>query len=153
VIADAPAAHCACKLIRATQSFLGTNARHEIDALAGWRTSIAGVSLDVGGIAYTYPSHENAPDSGLYDLQYFELAAKVSYEVRSLPAPLKVLGAFNWSPNYQLESGKSFYVEGGLEVGLFYDLTLAGRLGYQWIQNNTRWGSPGHWQVSGQWSE
>ncbi|MBP0447676.1 TorF family putative porin [Roseomonas sp. SSH11] len=38
-------------------SFLGTNARQEVDALAGWRTTVAGVSLDVGGIAYTVSVH------------------------------------------------------------------------------------------------
>ncbi|WP_338663408.1 TorF family putative porin [Pararoseomonas sp. SCSIO 73927] len=129
-------------------TFLGTNARQEIDALAGWRTTFAGVSLDIGGIAYTYPGYDNAP--GAYDLQYFELAAKASYEIPNLPVPVKVLGAFNWSPNYQLESGDSFYVEGGVEIGLPYNFTLAGRAGYQWIQNNTRWGSPdfANWNVT-----
>ena len=129
-------------------TFLNTNARQEIDALAGWRTSLYGVSLDLGGIAYTYPGYQNGP--GFYDLQYFELAAKASYEVPSLPVPMKVLGALNYSPNYQAESGTGFYVEGGVEVSLPYDLTLAGRAGYQWIQNNARWGSPdfANWNVT-----
>ncbi|MBP0494512.1 TorF family putative porin [Roseomonas indoligenes] len=129
-------------------AFLGTNARQEIDALAGWRTTFAGVSLDVGGIAYTYPGYEHG--LGAYDLQYFELAAKASYEIPNLPVPVKVLGAFNWSPNYQLESGDGFYVEGGVEIGLPYDLTLGSRAGYQWIQNNARWGSPdfANWNVT-----
>ncbi|SHK24729.1 conserved hypothetical protein [Roseomonas rosea] len=131
-------------------SFLGTNARQEIDAMAGWRTTLAGVSLDLGGIAYTYPGYRNPASSGLYDLQYYELAVKAAYEIPSLPLPVKVLGAFNWSPNYQLESGNGYYVEGGLELGLPLDFTLAGRLGYQWIQNNTRWGSPdfANWNVT-----
>jgi uncharacterized protein (TIGR02001 family) len=129
-------------------AFLGTNARQEIDALAGWRTTVAGASLDVGGIAYTYPGYEHGP--GFYDLQYFELAAKASYEIPSLPVPMKVLASFNWSPNYQAESGNGFYVEGGVEFALPYDFTLAGRAGYQWIQNNTRWGSPdfANWNVT-----
>ncbi|WP_424137146.1 TorF family putative porin [Roseomonas chloroacetimidivorans] len=129
-------------------AFLGTNARQEIDALAGWRTTIAGVSLDLGGIAYIYPGYKNASGTGLYDLQYFELAARTSYEVPLLP--VRVLGALNWSPNYQLESGNGFYVEGGVEVGMPYDLTLAGRLGYQWIQNNPHWGSPdfANWNIT-----
>ena len=129
-------------------TFLNTNARQEIDALAGWRTSLYGVSLDLGGIAYTYPGYRNGP--GFYDLQYFELAAKASYEVPSLPVPMKVLGAINYSPNYQAESGTGFYVEGGVEISLPYDLTVAGRAGYQWIQNNARWGSPdfANWNVT-----
>nr|MCV4209179.1 TorF family putative porin [Roseomonas sp. SXEYE001] len=131
-------------------AFLGTNARQEVDAMAGWRTTIAGVSIDLGGIAYTYPGYSNPAGSGLYDLQYFELAVKASYEVSSAPMPIKVLAAFNYSPNYQLETGNSFYVEGGLEIGLPHDLTLAGRAGYQWIQNNTRWGAPdfANWNVT-----
>jgi uncharacterized protein (TIGR02001 family) len=131
-------------------AFLGTNARQEIDALAGWRTSVAGVSLDLGGIAYTYPGYDNPAGSGLYDLQYYELAVKASYEVPNLPVPAKLLASFNWSPNYQLESGDGYYVEGGVEVGLPLDFTLAGRAGYQWIQNNTRWGSPdfANWNVT-----
>ncbi|WP_052402789.1 TorF family putative porin [Muricoccus aerilatus] len=129
-------------------AFLGTNARQEVDALAGWRTTVAGVSLDLGGIAYTYPGHEHGPS--LYDLQYFELAVKASYEVPNLPMPVKVLGAFNWSPNYQSEAGDGFYVEGGLEVSLPYNFALAGRAGYQWIQNNARWGTPDYanWNVT-----
>jgi uncharacterized protein (TIGR02001 family) len=129
-------------------AFLGTNARQEVDALAGWRTTVAGISLDLGGIAYTYPGYDNGP--GLYDLQYFELGVKASYEAPSAPLPVKVLGAFNWSPNYQSESGEGFYVEGGLEVALPHNFTLAGRAGYQWIQNNARWGTPDYanWDVT-----
>lgn len=131
-------------------SFLGTNARQEIDALVGYRFSAYGVSLDVGGIAYTYPGYRNPTSSGLYDLQYFEIAAKAAYEIPSLPLPVKVLGSAFYSPNYQLESGTGFYVEGGLEITLPYDLTLASRVGYQWIQNNARWGSPdfANWNVT-----
>jgi len=131
-------------------SFLGTNARQEIDALAGWRTTYAGVSIDLGGIAYTYPGYDNPQGTGLRDLQYFELAAKAAYEIPNLPLPVKVLGAFNWSPNYQAESGDGFYVEGGVELTLPYDLTLAGRGGYQWIQRNQFWGSPdfANWNVT-----
>jgi len=134
-------------------AFLGTNARQEVDAIAGWRTTVSGVSLDVGGIAYTYPGYRNAPGSGLYDLQYFELAAKVAYEVPNAPAPLKLLGAFNYSPNYQLETGSGFYIEGGVEIGLPRDFTLAGRVGHQWIRNNTRWGSPDflNWNITLSW--
>ena len=127
-------------------SFLGTNARQEVDALAGWRTTVAGVSLDLGGIAYTYPGYRNPTGSGLYDLQYFEVSAKASYEFE----PVKLLAAINYSPNYQLESGTGVYVEGGVEVALPFNLTLSGRVGHQWIQNNTRWGSPDftNWNVT-----
>ncbi|MCR0980879.1 TorF family putative porin [Roseomonas populi] len=130
-------------------AFLGTNARQEIDALAGWRTTFAGVSLDLGAIAYNYPGYQHTAP-GTFDLQYYELAVKAAYEIPSLPVPVKILGAFNWSPNYQLESGNGYYVEGGVEIGLPYDFTLAARGGYQWIQNNTRWGSPdfGNWNVT-----
>jgi len=129
-------------------TFPGTNARQEVDAMAGWRTSVSGVSLDLGGIAYTYPGYSHGP--GAYDLQYYELALKAAYEIPSLPLPVKLLGGFNWSPNYQAESGNGYYVEGGVELSLPHDFTLAGRLGYQWIQNNPRWGTPdfANWNIT-----
>lgn len=48
-------------------TFLGAIARQEIDALAGWRTTFSGVSVDFGGIVYSYPGYENRPTS-YYDL-------------------------------------------------------------------------------------
>ncbi|WP_426956269.1 TorF family putative porin [Muricoccus radiodurans] len=125
-------------------SFAGTDARQEVDVLAGYRFAIGGVKFDLGGVGYLYPGYDYP--QGAFDLNYFELAARVSYEFD----PLKVLGSAFWSPNFQAESGSSFYLEGGLEVKLPLDFTLAGRFGYQWIDRNNRFGTPdfANWNVT-----
>lgn len=122
-------------------NFLGTDARQEVDVLGGYRFSAGGVSLDLGGIGYLYPGYDKPP--GGFDLQWFEAAAKASYELE----PAKFLLSGFYSPNFNVESGDAFYVEGGVElklpsIGLPLDFTLAGRLGYQWVDRNTRFGAP-----------
>ncbi len=42
-------------------AFLGTDARQEIDALAGYRFELATVKFDIGGIYYTYPGYQAQP--------------------------------------------------------------------------------------------
>lgn len=125
-------------------AFLGTNARQEVDLSGGYRFEVGGASLDLGGIWYTYPGYDKP--TGGYELNYFEFAAKGSYQIE----PVKLLGAFYYSPEFQLESRNAFYVEGGVEVSLPYDFTLAGRAGYQWIDKNDRYGLPNfaNWQVT-----
>ncbi len=122
-------------------TFLGTNARQEVDVLGGYRFELAGVKLDVGGIGYIYPGYEERP--GQFDLNYAEAAVRASYELD----PVKFLLSGFYSPNFQAESRNSLYVEGGVEVkvpiaGL--DLTLAGRVGHQWIDRNERFGTPNY---------
>jgi glycosyltransferase involved in cell wall biosynthesis len=58
--------------------------------------------------------------------------------------PVNLLAAFNYSPNFFGRSGDGFYVEGGADwkTGV-WDLTLGGRIGYQWIQRNAVFGTPG----------
>ena len=124
-------------------NFVGTNARQEVDYLAGYRKEVAGVSLDVGGIYYTYPAHDRP--AGL-TLNWFEFAGKAAYTPVD---PVKVAAAFFYSPMFQLESGDAYYVEGGVELKLPLDLTLAGRGGYQWVSRNIRYGVPDYanWSV------
>ena len=125
-------------------TFPGSNARQELDLLAGFRTEVAGVSLDLGGVFYTYPGYDK-PDGG-YDYNYFELMAKASYTLD----PVKFLGTVAWSPDFYYESGSAVYLEGGADVSLPFDFTLAGRFGYQWIDRNTRYGAPDYsnWSVA-----
>ncbi len=125
-------------------AFAGTNVRQEVDYLAGYRTELAGVTLDAGGAYYTYPSH-NRP--GGLTLNWFEFAGKASY---APVEPVKLLASFFYSPNFQLESGDGYYAEGGVEVKLPYEFTLAGRGGYQWVARNNRFGLPDYanWSVA-----
>ena len=79
-------------------------------------------------------------------MSFFEFAGKVSYEI----APVKVLGSFYYSPDFQLDARNAYYVEGGVEVKMPLDVTLAGRYGYQWIDRNVNYGLPdfGNWSVA-----
>ena len=57
--------------------------------------------------------------------------------------PVTFLGTAAYSPNFWGSSGDGYYVEGGIDVKIPYiDVTLSGRLGYQWIERNSRFGAP-----------
>lgn len=117
-------------------AFLGTDARQEIDALAGYRFELATVKFDIGGIYYTYPGYQAQP--GQFELSYWEVALKASRAF----GPVKLLGGFNFSPNYFSRSGHSYYLEAGADVTLPWEFQLSGRLGYTWIERNSRFGTP-----------
>ena len=42
----------------------------------------------------------------------------------------------------KVRPGAGNYVEGGVDVTLPFEVTGSGRVGYQWIQNNPRFGTP-----------
>ncbi len=117
-------------------AFQGTDARQEVDAVAGYRFQALGIDWDVGGILYTYPGYNQQP--GQYRLEFFEAALRASREF----GPVKVLGAFHWSPNFSAQAGNGFYLEGGVDVTLPFEFTASARLAYQWIDRNPRWGTP-----------
>lgn len=108
------------------------DANLELDAMFGYRFSLAGIKFDLGGIYYAYPG---ANEGGL-DYNFFEVAAKAAYEI----GPATLRAAFHWSPEFQFESGNGYYVEGGVDLKLPFEFVLAGRLGYQWIDKNDRFG-------------
>ena len=111
-------------------SFAGTNARQEVDLNAGYRFAIGDVKLDVGATYYTYPGY-TAPTGG-FELNFLELALRGSYEA----GPFKFVGTAAYSPNFQVESGAAFYVEGGFDLTLDFGFTLSPRIGYQTIERN-----------------
>lgn len=125
-------------------TFPGSNARQELDLLAGYRFEVGGLALDLGGVFYTYPGYDKP--EGSYDYNYFEAVAKASYTLD----PVKFLGTAAWSPDFYFESGSAVYLEAGADVTLPLDFTLAGRFGYQWIDRNTRYGAPDYsnWSVA-----
>lgn len=124
-------------------AFPGSNARQEVDFLAGHRFELGGVSLDLGGVFYTYPGYD-APAAG-YDFNYFELVAKGGYSLDRV----KFVGTAAWSPDFYYESGTGLYLEAGADLSLPAGLTLAGRWGHQWIDRNARYGAPDYsnWSV------
>jgi uncharacterized protein (TIGR02001 family) len=111
-------------------AFAGTNARQELDLLAGYRFAVGDLKLDVGAIYYTYPGYE-APTGG-YELNYLEFALRTSYEI----APVKLVGFAAFSPNFTGESGAGYYIEGGFDMALDFGFTLAARAGYQFVERN-----------------
>jgi uncharacterized protein (TIGR02001 family) len=111
-------------------AFAGTNARQEVDVLAGYRFALGAVKLDLGATYYAYPGY-NAPTGG-FELDFWEFALRATYEVE----PFKFLGTAAWSPNFTGESGTAFYLEGGFDLSLDYGFTLSPRVGYQWVERN-----------------
>lgn len=124
-------------------AFLGTDARQEVDALAGYRFEALGIKWDVGAIYYAYPGYDRP--AGGFTLDYVEVAAKAS---RAFGSTTLQASAF-FSPNYQLRSGRSLYVEGGVDQALPFDVTGSVRLGYLAIERNERFGTPDYltWSV------
>ena len=110
--------------------------RQELDLLAGYRFTVSDVNIDLGYIAYLYPGQNKAPGTQLNEYQ--ELSVKANYTIDIV----KLSTAFNYSPNFFGHSGAGYYLEGGVDVTLPYEITASGRLGYQWIDKNPVFGTP-----------
>ncbi len=118
--------------------------RQELDLLAGYRFTVAGVKLDLGYIAYLYPGQNKAPGGQLNEFQ--EVGIRASYAID----PVKFQAAFFYSPNFFGRSGDGYYVEGGADVALPFGFTAIGRLGHQWIERNAFFGTPDYlWYAVG----
>jgi len=111
-------------------AFAGTNARQELDLLAGYRFAIGDLKLDLGATYYAYPGYSAAP--GGFDLDFYEFALRASYEI----APMKFVATAAWSPQFTGESGAAYYLEGGFDMALDYGFTVSPRVGYQWVERN-----------------
>jgi uncharacterized protein (TIGR02001 family) len=106
---------------------LGEDAQIEIDWYAGIKPTWGILTFDFGVIYYTYPG---AGDSAA-ELDYVELKAGVSGEVfKNLTAGATVY----WSPDYTLETGETWVVEGALAYALpqiwIFSPTVSGLVGY-----------------------
>lgn len=127
-------------------NFQGLDARQEVDVYGGYRVTLGGFNLDFGGIGYLYPGYNRPPGGVSPVLDFAEIYVKATREI----GPVNLLAAFNYSPNYFGRSGDGFYIEGGADwkTGV-WDLTLGGRIGYQWIQRNQVFGTPDYawWSV------
>jgi uncharacterized protein (TIGR02001 family) len=112
-------------------AFPGSDIRQETDFVFGYRLALGGVKLDIGGTYFGYPGYDKPP--GGFDWAWWEANLRASYEID----PLKLVGLVAWSPNFNFESGQAWYVEGGFDLKLDFDITLSARAGYQWIEYNT----------------
>jgi uncharacterized protein (TIGR02001 family) len=113
--------------------FAGTNARQEVDFLAGYRFELAGFGLDAGVIFYTYPGYTGPPG-----LDYVEFALTASREIE----PVTLRAGVYYSPRFTAGSGEAVYVQGQAVLALPLEFTLTGTLGYQFIERNDRFGTP-----------
>ncbi|WP_419899162.1 TorF family putative porin [Roseomonas sp. USHLN139] len=125
-------------------SFAGSDARQELDLLAGYRFTALDIAWDLGGVLYSYPGYTRP--AGGYRFDYAEAVLKAS---RSFDA-VTLLGSVAVSPDYFGQSGLGVYLEGGLDVALPLGLTASGRLGHQWIEREPRFGTPDYatWSAS-----
>lgn len=118
-------------------AFAGTDARQEVDGLAGYRFEVSGLKVDLGGVYYAYPGY--TAQAGQYGLAFAEAVAKLSYEIDSVT----LLGTAAYSPDFFGTSGTGIWLEGGFDWKTpVLDVTLSGRLGHQWIERNNRFGAP-----------
>jgi uncharacterized protein (TIGR02001 family) len=118
--------------------------RQELDILAGYRFELAGVNLDIGYVGYFYPGQSKPEGTQLNE--YHEVVAKAAYTIDIV----KLSAAFAYSPNFFGRSGDGFYLEGGVDVTLPWELTAFARLGHQWIHRNPRFGTPDYlWYAVG----
>jgi uncharacterized protein (TIGR02001 family) len=117
-----------------------SDANIELDGLFGYRREIFGIKFDLGAIYYAYPGASTQP----HTLNYWEFALKAASEI----GPATLLGAIYYSPDFQLESGTGLYSEGGIDLKLPFDFVISGRLGYQSIDRNERFGLPDFWNWS-----
>ncbi|MBR0657810.1 TorF family putative porin [Neoroseomonas oryzicola] len=118
-------------------AFPNTNARQEVDLIGGYRRTIDNFTFDIGGTWYTYPGYSEQP--GQYQLAYAEAILKLKYELE----PVTFVGTAAWSPDFFGSSGNSLWLEGGADWKTpLHDIVISGRIGYQWIDNNARFGAP-----------
>ncbi len=118
-------------------AFPNTNARQEVDAIGGFRHTISDFTFDISAIYYGYPGYSEQP--GQNQLAFFETILKLKYALD----PVTFVGTAAWSPDFFASSGDGWWLEGGIDVKLpIHDIVISGRLGYQWIENNARFGAP-----------
>jgi len=125
--------------------FAGLDARQEVDVYGGYRFTAFDTKFDIGVIGYLYPGYTSVP-GGIARLNYWEgyIMAKREF------GPVTVSGAFHASPDFFGTSGEGFHVQGGLDYATgIWDVTVAGRVGYQWIERNAVFAGPDYawWSI------
>lgn len=109
----------------------------EMDISGGYRNAFAfdpKATYDVGLIYYYYPGTQHAD----LDFDWLDAMGKVGYDFGFAQPSLKLL----YSPEMQYESGNAEYValDVGVPVGKYF--TVTPHAGYQWVENNARYGTP-----------
>ena len=122
------------------------DANAEVDFVLGYTGALTETAgYDVGAIYYYYPG---AAESLNYD--YWEVYAGANQEIAGINFDASV----NFSPEYFGESGDAIYTQAGFEKGLNLngagDITIAGHIGYQMIDDNATFGNEDYtdWSLS-----
>jgi uncharacterized protein (TIGR02001 family) len=102
-----------------------SNGGTEIDVYGGIKHSVRGLDFDFGLIYYGYPSQGALQ---VFNSDYLELKAAVSTKILS---DMTVTGSVFWSPDYAVETGSTWTIEGKVSKPLpLAGLVLSGALGY-----------------------
>jgi uncharacterized protein (TIGR02001 family) len=115
----------------------------EVDLTAGYNHAFSDkLSAGIKAVYYWYADADYLPAVNDYD--YFEAIANVGYDF----GMASVSGELAWSPDYFGETGDSVSLKGGVSVPLLEKfafmgpLSASGNIGYQWIDDNTLYGTP-----------
>lgn len=106
----------------------------ELDYMAGLGGKFMDVAWNAGFIYYNYPgSNSNVA----LDQDYYEGWGSLGYDFGLFAATV----AGYYSPDYQADSGDSFYLNGGVvvPVGKFFDVKAS--VGKIWIERNRNFGT------------
>jgi len=106
----------------------GGGANVEVDLYGGWKGEVAkGLTLDVGALAYVYPSHDLAvsPNTG-------EIYGALSYEMFTLKYSHSLTNLFGFA-----DSKQSGYVDLSASFDLGNGLMLAPHIGRQTVKNTS----------------
>lgn len=108
------------------------DATTEMDFYGGISKTVDKVTWDLGAIYYFYPG---ADDSRNYD--FWELAAAVGYDFDFMQAT----ASLNFSNDYFGGSGNSYYPAVNITVPLPKGVSADASYGYQWIEDNSAFGT------------
>lgn len=125
--------------------FLGVDARQEVDVYGGYRFTAFDTKFDVGFIGYLYPGY-TAPMGGIPRLDFWEGYIMAKREI----GPVTLSAAFHASPDFFGTSGQAFHLQGGVDYATgIWDVTVAGRVGHQWIERNAVFAAPDYawWSI------
>lgn len=107
----------------------------EVDLYAGITTAVSETTEATFKVVYyAYPDQDNLNN----DYDYVEILASLSHDFGGAA----VTGEIAYSPDYFAQTGSAVALTGTLEVPLTEWLSASGHLGYQWIDDNTGYGTP-----------
>ena len=119
----------------------------EIDIYGGFSGELdGGLSWDVGGLYYIYPSSDAQPEEN-----FVEAYANAGYTFPGAFEP-SVSAGLAWSPDFFGEDGDGIYLNGGLDLSLPHDFGLSFYVGWQDVEGDQTSGPGGfnytHYSIS-----